>query len=41
MPGGKQCVKHFKDGSMDITDLPAQGAASRKMMHWSELTSGG
>jgi hypothetical protein len=33
MRGGKQCVKHLKDGSMDINDLPAQSAASRKMMH--------
>ena len=30
--GGKQCVKHFKDGSMDITDLPTWNAASSKLM---------
>jgi len=33
MCGGKQCVQHFKDGSMGINDLPAQSAASIKMMH--------
>jgi len=31
--GQAVCVKHLKDDSMDITNLPAQSAASRKMMH--------